>query len=122
MNDHLICQFPGKRFPVDLTIKSRHTANGIERLRGRPNFNDRDVAEGVTAVMAAALLASKRVAPREAHALPQRRGVDAGTGVFGREMRGVLGARRRDLVAQYFADHIFLYHCNQNLPHKFTNP
>jgi hypothetical protein len=38
------------------------------------------------------------------------------------EMRGVLGARRRDLVTQYFRDHTFLYRCNQNLPHKFTDP
>ena len=38
------------------------------------------------------------------------------------EMRGVLGARRRDLVTQYFADHTFLYRCNQNLPHSLPIP
>ena len=38
------------------------------------------------------------------------------------KIRGVLGDKRRDLVPQYFPDHIFLYRCNQNLPHKLSDP
>ena len=33
-------------------------------------------------------------------------------------MRGVLGRRGRDFVAQYLVDHIFVYRCGQNLPYK----
>ena len=29
---------------------------------------------------------------------------------------------RGGLVTQYFFDHIFLYRCGQNLPHKFSDP
>ena len=36
-------------------------------------------------------------------------------------MRGVLGRRGRDFVAQYVVDHIFVYRCDQNLPHKSSD-
>ena len=33
----------------------------------------------------------------------------------------VLGRRGWDLVRQYLADHVFVYHCNQNPPYKCSD-
>jgi len=36
-------------------------------------------------------------------------------------MPSLLGRRGRDLARQYLADHVFVYHCNQNPPYKCSD-